>query len=218
MLKYQVTWDPHPVLLHLSRLYPLEGLSRFQLTMKLVTLLALITGHRLQTLTRIRLQNIVRFPDRLEIRISDRIKTSSSKSLQPFLVIPYFKDNPPLCLASVIDCYELITKDIRPSDTDYLILTVNRPIRPVSSQRLSKWIKQSLAASGIDTTLFSGYSSRHAATSAAFRAGISIEVIKSMAGWTQKSNMFARFYNRPLSNDPTVFAKGILSSVDSTGI
>nr|CAI5841760.1 unnamed protein product [Callosobruchus analis] len=104
MLKYQVTWDPHPVLLHLSRLYPLEGLSRFQLTMKLVTLLALITGHRLQTLTRIRLQNIVRFPDRLEIRISDRIKTSSSKSLQPFLVIPYFKTIlrfawPPLLIA-----------------------------------------------------------------------------------------------------------------------
>nr|CAI5863912.1 unnamed protein product [Callosobruchus analis]CAI5869148.1 unnamed protein product [Callosobruchus analis] len=186
--------------------------------MKLVTLLALIIGHKLQTLTRVRLQNIVRFPDRLEIRISDRIKTSSSKSLQPFLVIPYFKDNPPLCLASVIDCYELITKDICPSDTDYLIMTVNRPIRPVSSQRLSKWINQSLAASGIDTTLFSGHSTRHAATSVAFRAGISIEVIRSMAGWTQKSNMFARFYNRPLSNDPTVFAKGILSSVDSTGI
>nr|CAI5825759.1 unnamed protein product [Callosobruchus analis] len=111
--------------------------------MKLVTLLALITGHRLQALTRIRLQNIVRFPDRLEIRISDRIKTSFSKSLQPFLVIPYFNDNPPLCLDSVIDCYELIAKNIRPSDTDYLILTVKRPIRPASSQRLSKWIKQS---------------------------------------------------------------------------
>nr|CAH7763409.1 unnamed protein product [Callosobruchus chinensis] len=164
--------------------------------MKLVTLLALITGHRLQTLTSIRLQNIVRFPDRLEIRISDRIKTSSSKSLQPFLVIPYFKDNPALCLASVVDYYEL-TKDLRPSDIDYLILTVKRPIRQVSSQRLSNWIEQTLAASGIDTTLFSGYSTRHAATSAAFRAGISIEIIRSMAGWTQKSNMFARFYNRP---------------------
>nr|CAH7746392.1 unnamed protein product [Callosobruchus chinensis] len=185
--------------------------------MKLVTLLALITGHRLQTLTSIRLQNIVRFPDRLEIRTSDRIKTSSSKSLQPFLVIPYFKDNPALCLASVIN-YELITKDLRPSDIDYLILTVKRPIRQVSSQRLSKWIKQTLAASGIDTTLFSGYSTRHAATSAAFRAGISIEIIRSMAGWTQKSNMFARFYNRPLANDPTLFAKGILSTMDPTCI
>nr|CAH7759614.1 unnamed protein product [Callosobruchus chinensis] len=138
MPKYQATWEPHPVLLHLE-------ISRLQLTMKLVTLLALITGHRLQTLTSIRLQNIFRFLDRLEIRISDRIKTSSSKSLQPFLVIPYFKDNPPLCLASVIDYYELITKDLRPSDIDYLILTVKRPIRPVSSQRLSKWIKQTLA-------------------------------------------------------------------------
>nr|CAH7714180.1 unnamed protein product [Callosobruchus chinensis] len=144
MPKYQATWDPHPVLLHLARLYPLEEISRLQLTMKLVTLLALITGHRLQTLTSIRLQNIVRFPDRLEIRISDRIKTSSSKSLQPFLVIPYFKDNPALCLASVVDYYELvinyelITKDLRPSDIDYLILTVKRPIRQVSSQRLSE--------------------------------------------------------------------------------
>nr|CAH7746390.1 unnamed protein product [Callosobruchus chinensis] len=217
MPKYQATWDPHPVLLHLARLYPLEEISRLQLTMKLVTLLALITGHRLQTLTSIRLQNIVRFPDRLEIRTSDRIKTSSSKSLQPFLVIPYFKDNPALCLASVIN-YELITKDLRPSDIDYLILTVKRPIRQVSSQRLSKWIKQTLAASGIDTTLFSGYSTRHAATSAAFRAGISIEIIRSMAGWTQKSNMFARFYNRPLANDPTLFAKGILSTMDPTCI
>nr|CAH7755141.1 unnamed protein product [Callosobruchus chinensis] len=160
MPKYQATWDPHPVLLHLARLYPLEKISRLQLTMKLVTLLALITGHRLQTLTSIRLQNIVRFPDRLEIRISDRIKTSSSKSLQPFLVIPYFKDNPALCLASVVDYYELvinyelITKDLRPSDIDYLILTVKRPIRQVSSQRLSNWIEQTLAASGIDTTDF----------------------------------------------------------------
>nr|CAH7760331.1 unnamed protein product [Callosobruchus chinensis] len=160
MPKYQATWDPHPVLLHLARLYPLEEISRLQLTMKLVTLLALITGHRLQTLTSIRLQNIVRFPDRLEIRISDRIKTSSSKSLQPFLVIPYFKDNPALCLASVVDYYELvinyelITKDLRPSDIDYLILTVKRPIRQVSSQRLSNWIEQTLAASGIDTTDF----------------------------------------------------------------
>nr|CAH7737037.1 unnamed protein product [Callosobruchus chinensis] len=160
MPKYQATWDPHPVLLHLARLYPLEEISRLQLTMKLVTLLALITGHRLQTLTSIRLQNIVRFPDRLEIRISDRIKTSSSKSSQPFLVIPYFKDNPALCLASVVDYYELvinyelITKDLRPSDIDYLILTVKRPIRQVSSQRLSNWIEQTLAASGIDTTDF----------------------------------------------------------------
>nr|CAH7765043.1 unnamed protein product [Callosobruchus chinensis] len=138
MPKYQATWDPHPVLLHLARLYPLEKISRLQLTMKLVTLLALITGHRLQTLTSIRLQNI----------------------FTTLLVIPYFKDNPALCLASVVDYYELvinyelITKDLRPSDIDYLILTVKRPIRQVSSQRLSNWIEQTLAASGIDTTDF----------------------------------------------------------------
>lgn len=216
--KYQTTWDPHPVLIYLASLFPLSDISKLHLTMKLVTLLALITGHRLQTLRCSRLRNIARFPDRIEIRISDRLKTSSSKHLQPLLVIPYFKENVPLCLASVIDYYVHITKDIRPSDNDFLLLTVNKPFRPVSTQRLSKWIKLTLTASGINTTHFSGYSTRHAATSAAFRAGISIETIRNTAGWTQKSNMFARFYNRPLTDDPTAFAKGILSSVDPTCI
>lgn len=210
--KYQTTWDPHPVLLYLSKLHPLSDITISQLTMKLVTLLALITGHRLQTLACIRLQNIVRFPDRLEIKISDKVKTSS-KNFQPFLVIPYFRENPELCLASVIDFYELSTKDLRPANTDLFILTIKKPIHPVSTQRLSKWIKMTLTASGINTTLFSSYSTRHAATSAAHRAGVSIDIIRSTAGWTEKSNMFARFYNRPLCKDATAFAKGVLSSV-----
>ncbi|KAJ8964280.1 hypothetical protein NQ314_005014 [Rhamnusium bicolor] len=179
---YQITWDPQPVLVYLSKLHPLSDISRLQLSMKLVTLLALITGHRMQTLAHIRIQNMVRFPDRLEIRISDKVKTSSSKIFQPFLVIPYFRKNPKLCLASVIHFYELSTKDTRPSDTDLIILTVKKPIRPISTQRLSKWIKMTLTASGIDTVIFSGYSTRHAATSAAHRAGVSIEMIRSTAG------------------------------------
>lgn len=213
--KYQTTWDPQPVLDHLSTLYPLTNITILQLSMKLVTLLALITGHRLQTLSCIRLQNIIRFQDRLEIRITDNIKTSSSRNFQPVLVIPYFRENPNLCLASAIDFYVIITKDIRPTGTDQLLLTIKKPIHPVSTQRLSKWIKMTLSASGIDTELFSSYSTRHAATSAACRAGVSIEIIRSTAGWTQKSEMFARFYNRPLCNDATIFAKAVVHSASN---
>lgn len=208
--KYQSTWDPQPVLEYLSALYPLTDIPLMQLTKKLVTLLALITGHRLQTFTSIRIQNISRYPDKLEIKITDRVKTSSYKNFQPLLVIPYFRENPKLCLASLIDFYEEKTRNMRPINTDLLILTVKRPFRPVSTQRLSKWVKLTLKESGIDVDTFSSYSIRHAATSAACRAGVSIEMIRERAGWTQKSEMFARFYNRPLCKDSTAFAKSIL--------
>lgn len=73
--KYQSTWDPQPVLEYLSGLYPLTDISPMQLTKKLVTLLALITGHlhrhRLQTFASIRIQNISRSPDKLEIKITE---------------------------------------------------------------------------------------------------------------------------------------------------
>lgn len=209
--RYNSTWDPQPVLKFLASLFPLEDISNIHLSMKLVTLLALITGHRLQTFTYICLGNICRYQDRLEIKITDKIKTSSSKNFQPLLVIPYFRENPNLCLASVIDFYILKTRNIRPTNTDKLILTVKKPIRPISSQRLSKWIKMTLEASSIDTTIFSGYSTRHAATSAAHRAGVSIEAIRKRAGWTQNSAMFAKFYNRPLCEDVSAFAKGVLN-------
>ncbi|CAH1972208.1 unnamed protein product [Acanthoscelides obtectus] len=55
------------------------------------------------------------------------------------------------------------------------------------------------------------YSTGDPATSAAYRAGVYIEMIRERAGWTQKSEIFAKFYNRPLCSDVTAFAKGILS-------
>lgn len=128
------------------------------------------------------------------------------------MVIPNFRENSSLCLASAIEFYILKTKHIRPANTDLLSLSLKKHIQPVSTQRLSKWIKLTLEASGIDTSIFSSYNTRHAAIWAAHRAGISIETVRNRAGWTNKSEIFARSYNRPLPDDVTGFAKGILNT------
>lgn len=61
---------------------------------------------------------------------------------------------------------------------------------------------------GIDTDIFKGHSTRHAATSAAFKAGTSVEKIREAAGWSAKSNVFTKFYNRPVKTAECV-AKNI---------
>nr|CAI5837709.1 unnamed protein product [Callosobruchus analis] len=166
--RYSATWDPYPVLNYLTTLFPVDTLTLKDLTLKLVTLLLLTSGHRVQTLPKISVESIIKGHDRIEIRIPDRIKTSGNRRKQPFLVFPYFRNQPQLCVASTIEYYLTKTRSYR-SSTDRLLLTHQRPFHSITSQSISRWIKEILQRSGIDTTIFTSHSVRHAATSAAFR-------------------------------------------------
>ncbi|CAH2217094.1 jg25651 [Pararge aegeria aegeria] len=139
-----------------------------------------------------------KFHDRIVISITDVIKNSAIGRAQPILNLPYFHQRPIICPAAALESYLSSTTTIRPSNEDRLILTTKKPYRAASSQTLGRWIKQTLQESGIDTSLFSAHSTRHASTSAAFRAGISVDVIRKTAGWSDQSAVFANFYNRPI--------------------
>ncbi|XP_043468351.1 uncharacterized protein LOC122502395 [Leptopilina heterotoma] len=103
--KYDVTWDPKPVLDQLASWYPHEGLSLEILTKKLVTLLALITAQRVQTLTAIRIENINVESELICIKITHPIKTSTRSKFHPMLEIPRFSEKPELCAASSLCAY-----------------------------------------------------------------------------------------------------------------
>ncbi|CAB0039264.1 unnamed protein product [Trichogramma brassicae] len=74
-----------------------------------------------------------------------------------------------------------------------------------------RWIKKTLKMSGINTDIFSAYSTRQASTSAAKRLGVNIDLIKSTGGWTEKSGTFAKFYDLPIASDINIFANAILN-------
>ena len=67
--RYNCTWNTDCVLKYLKSLSPLEGLSLLQLTRKLVTLFALTTGQRAQTLHVFDIRNIEVSATCLKIRI-----------------------------------------------------------------------------------------------------------------------------------------------------
>lgn len=195
--KYNTIWDPQVVLDFLDKWFPHTNLSLCQLTKKLTTLLALCTAHRVQTLSLIKTNSIVVHQDQIIITISNLIKTSAINREQPTLVIPYFTDKPSICPAKCLEDYLEITKHIR-NDSSNLFLTYKRPHKPVTSQTISRWIKNMLAESGVDVTKFSAHSTRHASTSAARASGVSLDAIRKTAGWTATSQTFAKFYNRPI--------------------
>lgn len=209
--RYNTTWDTSVVLNHLESLYPNETLSLEQLSKKCVTLLALVTAHRIQTLSKIKIDQITVLNNQIIIRITDLIKTSKVRSKQPTLHLPFFEERPGICPAKTLTAYIDKSKIVRKCNE--LFIGSRKPHNSVSSQTLSRWIKSSLKDSGIDVSLFSSHSTRHAATSKANKLGVNIDVIRQTAGWSDNSSIFAKFYNRPIihNEDNIALARTICS-------
>ncbi|XP_023316861.1 uncharacterized protein LOC111694154 [Trichogramma pretiosum] len=204
--KYDYTWDVSIVLdfLELLDVQTIENL-----TIKTILLLALSTAQRAQTLSLIKISNIVISNRGLEIKIPDRIKTSKVGNNQPLLQLPKLIEKPDLCVYSTILLYIDKTKNLR-GDIDNLFISLNKPYRAITAETVSRWIKRGLFMSGIDTTIFTGHSTRHAASSKALQKGIDIDTIRRTAGWSEKSRTFANFYNRPIVTDSFELANLVL--------
>lgn len=173
-------------------------------------LLALITSYRVQTLSKILIKNIIFSTDVIQIKIPKRIKTSRVNRLQSCLVIPFFEDNPELCVALVLQAYIERTSQSKGA-IEELFITCKKPFRPATTQTLARWLKTMLNQSGVDVSIFKVHSTRHASSSAACREGINVDTICQTAGWSKKSEAFARFYKRPLY-DKTNCAKAIIKN------
>lgn len=110
---------------------------------------------------------------------------------------------------SLLEFYIKTTKSLRRPNCDQLFISWKKPHNPVGSQSISRWIRTLLEECGVLN--FTGYSTRHASTSAAAQKGLSLDVIKHAAGWSGSSQMFAKFYKRPIVN-PELFSSSILQT------
>lgn len=133
--KYDSTWDPQPVLNYLEHL-PTDTLKA--LSHKLVTLLALITGGRLQTISLIRLSNMLIEEERIQIFITDPTKTSTVSKNQACLYIPFFRQTPSLCAALSLQKYVTVTGPLRKPDQDFLFISCCKPHNTISKQTISQ--------------------------------------------------------------------------------
>jgi site-specific recombinase XerD len=204
--KYSITWDTNSML-ELLKSWDCNIIDLKTITLKLIALLALVTAQRAQTLTSIKISDIV-WGSPVQIKLSSILKTTSIKNPNPVLVIPSF-DSTNLCPVHTLHCYIDKTKDIR-KESDQLFISFVPPHKPVTSQTISHWLCKVLEMSNIDTSVFSGHSFRHASTSKASNRGVSIDSIFQRAGWSSGSKVFAKHYNKRI-DDRSNFANVLLN-------
>lgn len=98
--------------------YPHKDISLDKLCKKVVTLLALVTAHRVPTLSKIKVQNIEVCPDdRITIKIPELIKTSRAHSKTTHVNITFFfNEKPQICPVNALLDYKNRTNSIITSD------------------------------------------------------------------------------------------------------
>ena len=91
-----------------------------------------------------------------------------------------------LCVVEVLEAYIKRTAPLRKGKKQ-LLICYKAPHGPASDDTVSRRIKQTMKAAGIDTTVFKPHTTRGAATSAAKAANIPIQEIMNTAGWRSDS-------------------------------
>ncbi|KMQ87633.1 reverse transcriptase and recombinase [Lasius niger] len=96
---------------------------------------ALVTAHRKQTLSLIKVSNIRKTKKGYEIKILDKMKVTRPGAYQLLLVIPKLETKPALCVANTLERYLLVTNELR-SDCDNLLLTTRSPYKKATKTPL----------------------------------------------------------------------------------
>lgn len=208
--RHQFTWDISTVLTFLDRLSPPKSLSLLWLSRKLAALIALLTGHRGQSVHLLSLQDVECSDTMLVIRFGKALKQTKPGLHAQEVVIPAYK-SPGLCAVTTYRAYLARTKPIRSRGVSQLLLSSVKPHKAASRDTVSNWIKAVLQAAGVDMAVFASHSTRSASTSAAMQANVPIATILRTAGWASDST-FRRFYNLPVTRD-TTFASAILNKI-----
>ncbi len=201
MPRYTQTWDVKQLLDKIGAMTPVRGLSLKDLTLKCVTLVALLLAARSQTLALLNLNNMTKKKSSYIFTVGKAdLKQSRPGYVPPVLTLKAYPVNRGLCIYTVLSEYIDRTKDLRGSE-GCLFISYSKPHKKVGSSTLARWVKTMMAKAGIDVCRYKAHSLRSASTTKAYQAGVPLVEILKTAGWS-KSSTFATYYNRKIEKEP----------------
>ena len=158
------------------------------ITLKMAMLLAFLSSNRASELTNLDIRHVVFKENSVIFQFSKLTKTWKKGIGPPSIEYKGF-EKAGLCVIRCLKQYLLITSK--------LLISYIRPRNPVTLDTVSCRVKQFLRLSGIDTSIFTGHSTRTASASKAKRVGKSLPEILKRGQWANKTT-FETFYDKPI--------------------
>jgi hypothetical protein len=206
--RYAFTWDVTCVLKFLSSLFPLDKIPLKLLTYKAVSLIALATAPRAQTLVSMNLDYMLKEQHAVIFSFPGLLKTSRSGHSYS-LKIEHFKDEK-LCPFHTLTYYLNVVRRVRLTRSVFISYVT---YKSVTTSTIARWLKSVLVLSGIDISKFSAHSFRGASVSSALSNGCTLQKILNAADWSSDKN-FRKFYSRhSVSNESMSFTEAVFKKL-----
>ena len=168
-----MTWEVNKVLNYLKSTSTTEC-SLKDLTLKLVTLMSLLSAQRGQTIQYLSLEDMVVSETSVTFVVSKLLKQSKGGQKPTVVEFVAYPDNPNICVVTTLKAYIARTSALR-GDAPQLFVSYFKLFKPVSRDTISRWVKTVLQKSGTDVNFCKPHSTRAAATSKAFFKSIPLE-------------------------------------------
>ena len=193
--KHTVVYDTEIILRYIDSLPFNDSLMLDMLTMKLCTLLAILSGQRVTVL---RTDYMHKSQGKVFFYINAILKTTKPNNHKKTLVFMTYPENKKLCVVQCLEDYLLRTELIKENSCEgnpQLIISHRTPYKPVNPQTIARYVLKFLGMAGIDITVFTAHSIRKASTSKANNMGLSLKDIAKAAGWSNETT-FQKFYKQ----------------------
>ena len=144
------------------------------LTLKLVTLLTLLSTHKCQTLSSLSTEHMDINIQQVIFYISKVIKKTTAMFHLIQINLQAFPADETICPVRNIVEYIRASEKLRKSKN---VLLSYYKHEPIETQTISRYVKLTLKVAGINTKIFSGHSARHASSIGKFMTGLSLNDI-----------------------------------------
>ena len=162
-----------------------------------MTLLALLSTHRCQTLNSLSIEHMDINIQQVTFYIPQVIKNTTTMFHPKPIILQAFPADERICPVRNIAEYIKASEKFRKSKN--LLLSYYKH-EPIETQTIGRYVKLILKAAGINTKIFTAHSTRHASSTGKFMKGLSLNDIVKKGGWKSLSS-FRRFYNLPVINN-----------------
>ena len=189
--RYTETWDVGKLLNKFRDMTPTEMLSLKELTLKTVTLVAIVLAARAQTISLLNLNNMKRSNSLFVFMVGKAdLKQSRPNYTPPLFKLEAYPDRD-ICVYTMLTEYIARTSTLR-GEGMQLFISYSKPHAKVSAATIARWVKTMMAKADINVHTFKPHSLRAASTSKALGAGVSLPEILHTAGWSSQ-HTFAKF-------------------------
>ena len=207
--RYTAIWDVGMVVTYLQNLGQPSVLDLKSLTYKLVALLTLLSASRVNYISTLSVDAMELKDCVCTFHPQRLLKHSRPGFMGAPLKFTHYPADTRLCVVSTLREYILRRKTLSLSHSQ-LLVSYRKPHKPVHKETVSRWLKDILLLSGIDTSVFTSHSFRAALTSKAKSADVPIDDILKQGQWSTQLT-WMKFYNLQVQVVPqTSFADAVL--------